>query len=160
MEKQDDKEKKGKPQHPALEIIEEAMKRGDFDNLPGKGKPLNLDPSELNDPLGFASKVRKNANIGTPWEELQREIEALITRAEHDLKTTHEWRQRGLQRTGADVKAIETQWARALETFRTRVGEINSKILTFNLHLPPQVGHLYKRRIQVEETLARLGISS
>jgi DnaJ family protein C protein 28 len=159
MEKKDDKDKKGRPQHPALEIIEEAMKRGDFDNLPGKGKPLNLDSNELNDPLGFASKIRKNANIGTPWEERQREIEALVTRAERDLKTTHEWRVRALQRPGADVQAVEAQWLRALETFRSHVQKINSKILTFNLHLPPQAGHLYKRRIQVEEALERLGVS-
>jgi hypothetical protein len=25
-------------------IIQEAMRRGEFDNLPGKGRPLNLDP--------------------------------------------------------------------------------------------------------------------
>jgi len=159
MEKKDDKERRDRGEHPALAIIEDAIKRGDFDNLPGKGKPLNFDPNELNDPLGFAGKVRKNANISTPWEELQREIEALTARAERDIKTTHEWRVRALQRPAADVKAIEAHWSRALETFRTRAQEINSKILTFNLHLPPQVGHLYKRRIQVGETLARLGIN-
>ena len=75
------KDEPKKPAHPALEAIEEAMKRGDFDNLPGRGKPLNLEPLDLNDPLGMATKIRKNANAGAPWEHLQWEIETGLARA-------------------------------------------------------------------------------
>lgn len=63
--------------------IREAMAKGEFDNLPGRGRPLDLDayfntPEELR--LGFA--LLKSAGFVPPEVELQREIESL--QAEHD----------------------------------------------------------------------------
>jgi len=58
--------------------IEEAMKRGDFDNLPGKGKRLNLDeyfdtPEELR--VGYS--VLKGAGFVPEEAELLKEISDL-----------------------------------------------------------------------------------
>ncbi len=48
----------------ADQMIEEAMKRGEFDNLPGKGKPLELDDlSHVPPELRSAYKIMKNANL-------------------------------------------------------------------------------------------------
>ncbi len=48
----------------ADQMIEEAMKRGEFDDLPGKGKPLELeDLSHVPEELRSAYKLMKNANI-------------------------------------------------------------------------------------------------
>jgi hypothetical protein len=60
------------------EKIEEAIARGEFDNLPGKGKPLDLDtyfaaPEDLR--LGYS--ILKNANVIPEEIELLRQIEAL-----------------------------------------------------------------------------------
>lgn len=50
------------------EQIEEAMDRGDFDNLPGKGKPLDLeDDAHIPADLRMAYKVMKNSGV-TPGE--------------------------------------------------------------------------------------------
>lgn len=46
----------------AEERIREAIDRGDFDDLPGKGKPLDLeDDRHLPDDLRLAYKILKNA---------------------------------------------------------------------------------------------------
>ncbi len=59
----------------AEQRIQEAMERGDFDNLPGKGKPLVLeDDSHLPPDLRIAYKVLKNANCLPPELELRKEI--------------------------------------------------------------------------------------
>lgn len=63
--------------------IREAIERGEFDNLPGRGRPLDLDayfntPEELR--LGFA--LLKSAGFVPPEVELQRELETL--QAEHN----------------------------------------------------------------------------
>lgn len=55
--------------------IEEAMERGDFDNLPGAGKPLQLDddpnvPAELK----MAYKILRNAGVVPAEVETHREI--------------------------------------------------------------------------------------
>jgi hypothetical protein len=58
--------------------IEEAIARGEFDNLPGKGKPLDLDayfatPEHLR--MGYS--ILKSANIIPEEMELLRQIEGL-----------------------------------------------------------------------------------
>lgn len=55
--------------------IKEALERGDFDDLPGKGKPLPIeDDSMVPDELRLAYKILKNAGCVPPELELHREI--------------------------------------------------------------------------------------
>jgi hypothetical protein len=55
--------------------IEEAMRQGAFDNLPGKGKPLQLeDFSLVPEDLRLAYKVLKNAGYLPPELELKKEV--------------------------------------------------------------------------------------
>jgi hypothetical protein len=66
----------------AEERIREAIEHGEFDDLPGKGKPLNLeDDSHLPADLRLAYKILKNADCLPPEIELRKEIrttEALL----------------------------------------------------------------------------------
>lgn len=55
--------------------IAEAISRGDFDNLPGAGHPLNLDDDTLvPEELRLAYRVLKNAGYVPPEIETLREI--------------------------------------------------------------------------------------
>jgi len=55
----------------AEERIRDAIQRGEFDNLPGRGKPLNLeDDRHIPDDLRLAYKVLKNADCLPPELEL------------------------------------------------------------------------------------------
>src|SRR5215472_1038270 len=57
------------------EKIREAMDEGKFDNLPGKGKPLNLDEDGgVPEDLRLAFKILKNAGCLPIEMELRREI--------------------------------------------------------------------------------------
>jgi len=59
----------------AEERIRDAIQRGEFDNLPGRGKPLNLeDDRHIPDDLRLAYKVLKNAGCLPPELELKKEI--------------------------------------------------------------------------------------
>jgi len=59
----------------AEERIREAIERGEFDDLPGKGKPLDLeDDSHLPPDLRMAYKILKNAACLPPELELRKEI--------------------------------------------------------------------------------------
>ncbi len=62
----------------AEQRIQDAMERGEFDNLPGAGKPLDLDtnpfvPTELR----MAYKVLKNAGVVPQEVETHNEIRSL-----------------------------------------------------------------------------------
>ncbi len=65
------------------QLIREAMDRGEFDNLPGKGKPLNLDeyfntPEDLR--IGFG--ILKNSGFIPAEVELLSELGTLRKRAD------------------------------------------------------------------------------
>jgi hypothetical protein len=55
--------------------IREAMEAGEFDNLSGKGQPLNLeDDSHIPLELRMAYKILKNADCLPPELELRKEV--------------------------------------------------------------------------------------
>ena len=55
--------------------IREAQEKGEFDNLPGKGKPLQLeDDSQVPEELRLAYKILKNADCLPPELELKKDI--------------------------------------------------------------------------------------
>ena len=58
--------------------IKEAAEKGEFDDLPGKGKPLDLDDdSRIPEDCRLAYKILKNANCLPPELELKKEIRQL-----------------------------------------------------------------------------------
>ncbi len=60
----------------AEERIREAMQRGEFDNLPGKGKPVKLEnDSHIAPELRIAHKILKNAGCLPPEIEIKKEIQ-------------------------------------------------------------------------------------
>lgn len=68
-------------------IIKEAQERGEFDNLKGKGKPLDLSAYfETPEDVRMAYSLLQNAGIVSAEVELLQEIAALKER----LATTHE----------------------------------------------------------------------
>jgi hypothetical protein len=59
-------------------IIQEAMERGEFDNLSGKGKPIDLtEYFETPEEVRLAHSVLKNAGMTSREVELLREIAEL-----------------------------------------------------------------------------------
>jgi DnaJ-like protein len=59
--------------------IREAMERGEFDDLPGKGKPLAMEEDLTGVPaeLRMAYRILKNAGFLPPEVELRKEIATL-----------------------------------------------------------------------------------
>lgn len=55
--------------------IKEAQQNGEFDNLPGRGEPMNLeDDSHIPEELRLTYKILKNANCLPPELQLRKEI--------------------------------------------------------------------------------------
>ena len=62
----------------AEEILRGAIERGEFDNLPGAGKPLRLESyANVPDELRLAYKLLKDAGFLPPELELRKEIVGL-----------------------------------------------------------------------------------
>jgi hypothetical protein len=73
--------------------IEEAMRQGAFDDLPGAGRPLDLDDDRLvPEPLRAAYRILKNAGFVPPEIEARREraaFTALIARLDDSPVRRH-----------------------------------------------------------------------
>jgi hypothetical protein len=65
--------------------IREAQERGEFDNLPGRGKPLDLSSWGQGD-WALAHHVLKQAGETLPWIVMSREIEAAEARLRDILR--------------------------------------------------------------------------
>lgn len=61
--------------------VREAQARGDFDNLPGKGRPLRLSENPLVPPhIEMTHRLLANAGFAPDWVELAKDIDAETSR--------------------------------------------------------------------------------
>lgn len=137
------------------EQINEAMARGDFQNLRGKGKPLALrgDLSKMDE---MRQKLRGDANYGVPWEEVGREIEVMTKRAETELLRALEFRLAGLNSNKSDKAKIEDDFRVHLKRVDAAIATVNSLVLKHNLLLPQTLPHLYRARLRLESLIERV----
>ena len=138
--------------------IREAMERGDFDNLPGKGKP-QAQTSFAGDPAQeMAQKVVRDAGFLPAWAELEREIDREHRDAEDAVLRTWRWCE---EARGDHIESpawLDAEWRQARETFARRLAALNGRILSYNLQLPPPLLHRQRPRLRLEAEFARLGI--
>ena len=122
--------------------IREAMERGDFDNLRGAGKPLNLarDPNVPED-WELAFNMLKNAGFAPDWIETRKQVDAEQEKIFAPLK-------RFLNNPPSNRHERARVQAKIIEQFRTQANELNKLIDTYNLKAPTPQVHL--RRIRVE----------
>ncbi len=118
------------------EHIRQAMQEGKFDDLPGKGKPLELDENPYADPeWQLAFRILKEAGYSLPWIEELKEIEADIEKMRTGLRQAWEWRQRA-QAEGQPAAFIHLEWERAFQAFQNRLAALNKRIRDVNLEVP------------------------
>ena len=136
------------------EAIRKAMEEGKFDNLPGKGKPLNLEENPLEDPEWRAAfRALRNGGFSLPWIEDLREIQESWEAARRALANTWAWRQKELAETG-QTSLIDKEWGRAAASFREKVQELNKKIRKYNLGVPADI--FQKTPINAEREIERI----
>ena len=68
------------------EQIHEAQARGDFDNLPGAGKPLHLDENPFSGDKAMAYSLLKQNGYAPPEVELAKEIRTRFEKAQERLE--------------------------------------------------------------------------
>lgn len=135
------------------EQINEAIARGDFDNLNGKGKPIDL-KGDLADRKTMRAKLRHDGGYtAAPWQETDREIAALRDKAESELRRAVQFYRAGLASPKADPAKIESDFQLALKKVEAAIATANSAVLRHNLLLPQQLPHLYKPRVKLAELM-------
>ncbi len=119
------------------EQIQDAMRKGHFDDLPGQGKPLKLDDdTHTPEPLRMAHKIMRDNNIAPDWmvqgKELDTAREKLIA---------------------AVQRAARLNQPAAITSVRELAARFNSQVLSYNLKVPQGVAH--KPHFDLEAELRR-----
>src|SRR3970040_2824038 len=111
----------------AEQRILEAQRRGEFDDLPGKGKPLELeDLSWVPDELRIGYIVLKNAHVLPPEAELLKDIHIL----EHLLKHVEDEGERKALAKSIQWKVIRLDLLKGRSMPANTVREYNTKLIT------------------------------
>ena len=143
------------------EQIEEAMERGEFTNLPGKGKPLKLETNPYLTPqVRMANRLLKENGFAPRWIELKKEIEqekAQLDRLLANLKARRERvaviLQENPHRSKVIQRSFEQERARSLAQYSEKLKNLNRKIQRMNFLMPTR--NRQQALIHHTEALAR-----
>jgi DnaJ homolog subfamily C member 28 len=128
-------------------MIREAMEQGEFDNLPGKGQPLDLSENPFEDPdLRMVHRILRNAGFAPAWIEERKDIDAALDAAL--VKLRRAWRLFGK----STVQNTNPEWERTVSEFRELVDDLNVRIRLYNLKAPSAVFH--RRLIDFDKAIA------
>jgi DnaJ family protein C protein 28 len=141
------------------ERIQEAMERGEFDNLPGKGRPLCLERNPFAGDWELAYHVMKNAGYAPEWIERDREVRQELADLRAMLANHLAWHREAMTELARarDPLARRAEIARAREQviarYRERAAALNKKIDVLNLMVPTP--RLQRPRVRIEEEIRR-----
>nr|XP_012803393.2 dnaJ homolog subfamily C member 28 [Jaculus jaculus]XP_045006268.1 dnaJ homolog subfamily C member 28 [Jaculus jaculus]XP_045006269.1 dnaJ homolog subfamily C member 28 [Jaculus jaculus] len=114
------------------DLIQESMARGDFDNLSGKGKPLQkfsgcsyIDPMTHN-----LNRILIDNGYQPEWILMQKEIKDTIEQLREELLTSR-------KKLGNPMTPVEQkQWDHVCERFQENIRKLNKRVSDFNLIVP------------------------
>lgn len=126
------------------QCIREAQERGEFDNLPGRGRPLDLTPNPYALDRELAFKILRDAGYAPEWIELDKEIREKLEKARASLARRWDWYNAGMRELEArsdgwalgERQRLRATWLQATTNFEEEVTNINAQITDLNLKVP------------------------
>jgi DnaJ family protein C protein 28 len=129
--------------------LREAIENGEFDDLSGKGEPIDLRENPFEDPdLRVVHRLLRNAGFAPAWIEERKDIDAELEAAQGKL--TRAWALFGSVERSENV-ANSQEWERSVGEFREQVAELNKRISLYNLKAPAAAFH--RKRIDAEKVI-------
>ena len=124
--------------------IREAQERGEFDNLPGTGQPIDLTPNPYAQGQELAFKLLKDAGFAPEWIELDKAIRNKLQSARTVLLQQWQWREArlrelsGLSDSWSEAERMRALagWQDAVAAFELELQAINQEIVELNLRVP------------------------
>ncbi|KAM8976994.1 dnaJ homolog subfamily C member 28 [Pelodytes ibericus] len=114
------------------DLIQESMAKGDFDNLSGKGKPLDkfsscphIDPMTHN-----LNRILIDNGYQPEWIGLQKEIRETIDKLRSEISASR-------KKLGNPMTPAQSQrWVEACQLFEEEISQLNKRVNDFNLVVP------------------------
>lgn len=137
--------------------IIEAQKKGYFDNLAGKGRPLRLGKNRQAGDQALAFELLQNNDYTVPWIAARKEILDAIVVFRADLAEAWQRYQRNLSgaQSVSEQRVLKDSWHAGLEGFDERIRKLNNGISALNLTIP--VERLEVLKLSLARELLRAG---
>lgn len=120
----------GRSETDIINVVErriwQSMEEGQFENLPGKGKPLNLSTNPHADPAeDTLYRILSKNGCAPEWVELNKEIR----------NQTSEWRSALKRAWGSRCNGDHSKWVETSEALKVQLRDINDKVYPIELKL-------------------------
>ncbi len=138
------------------DLIQDGLERGAFDDLKGKGEPLDLKKSLYGAEWELAHKLMKENDVLPPWIARRNEITAQIDHFRLDVRrawTRHEQAFRYAQAKG-QKDALSLSWDDVCRQWERELGLLNKQIRDFNLGRPVENVEMFELELARELELA------
>ncbi|KAL2650019.1 hypothetical protein R1flu_018147 [Riccia fluitans] len=119
----------------AEQRITQSILRGEFEKLPGKGKPIKLESNPHADPAeDLAYRILAKNGFAPEWVELNKEIRLKIRRWRKALDLA--WQKKLEADSCGEAQPDDLKWESLLPKFDSELQEINQKVRKYNLLVP------------------------
>lgn len=134
--------------------IRKAMEDGEFDNLPGEGKPLNIEADETTpDELRLAFKILRDNDLAPDWimqgKDLDGKVEALLNRLRR-AASAYRAAMAAPDASAATRASAARAWQTAQAKMTASAAKLNQEINSYNLKVPAGVTHKLILNLQRE----------
>lgn len=134
--------------------IRKAMEDGEFDNLPGRGKPLNLpDDEHAPDDMRLAYKILQDNDLAPDWIMLGQDIDTKINDWLNRLRRAAQAYRAAMVAPDATANtraSAARSWQTAQAKLMASGAKLNQEIAVYNLKVPAGVTHKLALNIQRE----------
>lgn len=134
------------------DLIEDGRRRGLFDDLAGKGRPLDLEQNMFEGANTLANKLMKDNEVRPAWLDQRVEIVKQIDQLRDEI--TRQWtRYRSAfdQASGDNHRpALAVGWNDLCQRWQKATENINKAIESYNLKRPPGQAEIFKLRLADE----------
>jgi hypothetical protein len=138
--------------------IEQAMHEGAFENLPGNGKPLNLNKNPyVPEDRQMAYKLLENNDLAPGWIRERTSTLSVIEAFRGEIHTAVHTQLAALQGTTdhATIDQLRASWTTRLATWRDTIIALNKRIESVNIQQP--IVHLEIIKLRLSSELTKAG---
>ena len=137
------------------ELIQEGIDNGLFDNLRGKGKPLNLNKNVYAADMELANELLKENDLPPVWILQRNEILAKVAKLRAEIERQWARHEREFNVATAEKSRLTIRWDDYCLKWNSEIVELNKAIDAFNLKRPFDNIEIFK--LNLENELKRAG---
>lgn len=138
-------------------MMKKAIEQGEFGNLEGAGKPLDLGGNPFApDEMHMAYKILKDNGYAPHWIELSKEIDLLREKLSKEVDAFKKYTQMVFseKRSSGAIHRYELKKNDFYSQNRECLSEISKKILDYNLNCP--VSRLGRANFDIDDEMSRI----